>query len=818
MDIVMIQKRLNKIPTLILGVLTYLVFAQNASAQYRFDVWTTDDGLPQNSVSNILQTSEGYLWMTTFDGLVRYDGVRFKVFNRGNTPGIINSRFMNFFEDGNKNLWITTEESGITCYRNGQFTTYTTQDGLPHNRISRTLRLREDSLGIVINTDGGPVRWRDGKLFPYDPNEGDPYAARGFPARPGVLWCVDPSGLQRIENSQITATVKSQWSSPSEIRRIFETPGGTVWIAAWKNDEIWRLKDGQFTLMTGKDALPKKWVTSICEDKNGNTWFGISTGGLYLLRGDRFTRITTADGLSSNDINAIYEDREGNIWIGTAGGLNRLGGRIISSFSQKDGLAADNVYPIYQDRNGAIWIGTWQGLTRFSNGAFTNYSKTFSLENENITAICQDRSGALWIGTWSSGGVIQIRNGKVTSYAGLKNGLDTTHVIYEDRAGALWFGTHSGLIKYQDEVFTKYTRKDGLQGEIVYVLLEDRSGALWIGTEKGLAVYKGGEFRFYTATDGLPPFTIRSLYEDDSGVLWIGTYDAGLYRYSEGRFTSCTIRDGLFNNGVFQILEDARGYFWISCNLGIYRVSRKELNDFAEGRVSKITAIPYGKREGMLNQECNGGNQPAGIKAADGKLWFPTAKGVAVIDPEKVKVSFQPPTVVIDEVTIDKQVVNIKDGLRVEPGRENFEVAYAGLSFIDPQRIEFRYRLVGLDSDWIEAGARRTAYYSHVAPGTYTFEVMAANRDGVWSERPAQFRVVIVPPFWQTWWFALLAVSLMIAAAILLYRRRISALKQAHAAQQAFSKQLLESQERERQRIAAELHDGLGQSLLIIRH
>src|SRR5262249_9791614 len=223
-------------------------------------------------------------------------------------------------------------------------------------------------------------------------------------------------------------------------------------------------------------------------------------------------------------------------------------------------------------------------------------------------------------------------------------------------------------------------------------------------------------------------------------------------------------------NGVFQILEDTRGYFWISCNLGIYRISKNELDEFAEGRLAKVTAIPYGKGDGMLNQEGNGGNQPAGLRAADGRLGFPTAEAVAVVDPAKVEINSQAPTVVIDEVTVDNRTVNPGEELRIEPGRENFEVAYAGLSFIDPERVAFRYRLAGLDSDWIDAGTRRTAYYSHVAPGTYTFEVMAANRDGVWSDHPAQIRVVVVPPFWRTWWFTLLTSALLVATAISLYR------------------------------------------------
>jgi signal transduction histidine kinase len=317
-------------------------------------------------------------------------------------------------------------------------------------------------------------------------------------------------------------------------------------------------------------------------------------------------------------------------------------------------------------------------------------------------------------------------------------------------------------------------------------------------------------------SDGLASDHVRSLYEDGDGILWIGTYDGGLSRLKDGRITTYTTNDGLFNNGVFQILDDQRGNFWMSSNLGIYRASRQELNDFAEGKIHAINCISYGKRDGMLNAECNGGTQPAGVRTRDGRLWFPTQIGVAVIDPANVPFNSEPPPVLIEDFVIDGVPAKINGALTIVPGHESFEVHYTGLSFVNPERIHFRYRMDGLDKDWVEAGTRRAAFYSHVPPGAYRFNVVAANADGVWNLVGASIQVTVVPPFWRTWWFSLVIVAGLCALAFVLYRRRVSMLKRETAAQEAFSRQLIESQETERKRIAAELHDSLGQSLSII--
>jgi signal transduction histidine kinase len=390
--------------------------------------------------------------------------------------------------------------------------------------------------------------------------------------------------------------------------------------------------------------------------------------------------------------------------------------------------------------------------------------------------------------------------------------------IYEDRAGRLWIGTQKGLCLFQDGRFRVYTTNEGLANDRVISILEDRQGNLWLGTFEGLSRYSDGEFISYSQTDGMPESTVRTIYEDQSGSIWIGTYDTGLYRFKDGKFAACRTKDGLFNNGVFQILEDSRGNFWMSCNLGIYRVSKQQLNDFADGKIRSVDSISYGRRDGLLNPECNGGYQPAGIRSRDGKLWFPTQEGVAVVAPEALPVSTIPPPVVIEELLIDNTPTAFQEAVKILPGKESFEIHYTALSFIMAERIGFKYKLVGLDSNWVEAGTRRTAYYSHVPPGRYTFLVIAANRDGIWNQQGAALTVEIVPPFWQTWWFQTLVGMSIALAAFLLIRWRLTVLKQSHRAQERFSRQLIESQESERKRIANELHDSLGQSLIIIKN
>jgi signal transduction histidine kinase len=400
------------------------------------------------------------------------------------------------------------------------------------------------------------------------------------------------------------------------------------------------------------------------------------------------------------------------------------------------------------------------------------------------------------------------------------------HVIRGDRAGNLWFGMESGagLYRLRDGALTHYTTRDGLAGDSVGAIHQDRGGRLWVGTDRGLSRFTGAEFETPIEAEGLSSASIRDFYEDAAGVLWVGTQEQGIYRLAGDpkgtKVTRYTTEQGLHSDRIDLILEDDLGFFWMSCHLGYIRVRKQELEDFAAGRVSSITSTWFGKAHGLLNEENGAFAEPVGhgFKARDGKLWFATREGIAVVDPKAVPFNPTPPPVVIEECLLDRRPAEFENGLRISPGQENLEINYTALSLVKSEQIRFRYKLGGLDRDWVEAGTRRTAYYSHIPPGEYVFTVVAANSDGVWNTAGRSLGVVALPPFYRTWWFTSLAALSIIAAVFLAFRYRVAQLHRKHELQQAFSRQLIESQEQERKRIAAELHDGLGQNLILMRN
>jgi ligand-binding sensor domain-containing protein/signal transduction histidine kinase len=802
-----------------------LFAAPLARAQYRFDSWTTDNGLPQNSVRAILQTRDGYLWLATSDGLVRFDGVHFTIFNKGSSPGINSNRFSCLSEDSAGVLWAGTEDGGLTRYQDARFRSYTTADGLPNNRVEG-VRAEQDGQ-LTIATMSGLMEYANGEFVPYKPKAGEPPDSFGYRDSSGALWYLDDDGLHRVSGGARTAYSTPDRLSSRDVRGvypdvndgIYEDREHSIWVATISKG-LFRLKDGTFTIYNERNGLHGS-LGPMCEDNRGNLWIGAAGGGLIRFKDGACATYAGGQSSFADKVKTIFEDREGTLWVGTiSGGLYRVTEKSITCLTKENGLAVDNVYPILEDHAGNVWIGTWDGgLSKYSGGTFSTYSRREGLLSYSVTALAED-ADHLWIGRL--GGAAFFDGSKIVDFSDkLPAQLQGTNIraIHRDRGGTLWFGTESrGLARYTADSVTVFTTNDGLAGNAVKAIIEDRKGNLWVATYGGLSRYTSGRFESWTEHDGLASNKVRALYEDADGVLWIGTYDGGLSRFENGEITTIKTNDGLFNNGVFQILEDDRGNLWMSSNLGIYSVSRVSLNDFAKGRSHRITCVPYGKYDGLVSVECNGGSQPAGIKTRDGKLWFPTQSGVAIVDPDNIPFNPQPPPVVIEGCSVDGKPVQGGGRVEIGPGTAGLEINYTALSFIKSEHITFRYKLEGLDRDWVDIGARRAAYYSYLPPGNYTFRVIAANTDGVWNLTGASIGVRVIPPFYRTWWFITLAALSVIGMGVVVYERRLHHLRRAKSAQEDFSRRLIDFQERERKRIAAELHDSLGQSLAIIKN
>lgn len=799
-----------------------------AQAQYRFDSWTAETGLPQNSVFSIIQTPDGYLWMTTFDGLVRFDGVKFTVFNKGNSKNLNSNRFTHLMTEDDGTLWIATENSGLMRYRDNQFQTFTTADGLPSNIIQYTQKDTDGSL--LIFTPFALTRLKDGRFSPVREQDYRDYGLYISPS--GAHWEINKSGITLEKNGG-----KTHFDLPFDRNRIasdrtfnyfffvpmFEDREGALWFAAAGN--LYKLKDNSVGVLTAADGMPGNRVEVIKQDANGDIWLGTADNGACRLAESRIVCFDTSDGLSSNHIKDILVDREGTLWLTTDdGGINRATKKAVAPFSTADGLLDKNVYPILEDDQDNFWIGTTSSLSRLQNGRIFNYTRGDGLLYEIVQSLFKDADGRLWIG--SIGGVEYLENGVFVDFTetlNLKIGDADFYDIHRDKSGVLWFATNKGLLKYENNRATRYTAADGLPNDEAGLIFERRDGTLWFGTQSGLARLQNNRFVSYTEKDGLAGNNIRAIYEDADGFLWIGTYDSGLSLFRAGKFTNFRQENGLFSNGVFAILPDAAGNFWMSSNQGIYRVSRRQLIDFADGQTAAINSVAFGKSDGMLNPECNGGRQPAGIAAKNGSLWFPTQNGAAIIDPQNVPFNPIPPPVVIESVLIDNVAVKPSAASKIPeytipPKQNNLEIAYAGLSYIKPEQVHFRYRLEGLDENWTEAGVRRTAFYPYLPAGKYVFRVIAANSDNVWNEEGAAISIVVLPPFYRTWWFFLLVVLAVGAAILAAFKVRINRFERARLAQQDFSRRLINAHEAERSRVAAELHDSIGQTLAMIKN
>ena len=769
-------------------------------SQFNRQVWLTENGLPQNTVHSITQANDGYVWIATEEGLARFDGIKFTVFDKQNTPELKSNDIRVLLEDRRGALWIGTTD-GLVRLLDSKFTPFTTRDGLPSNVIDALCEDHNGSLWVA--TAAGIAHLGDSVFTPATTSlEFPKNGIRSlFEDREGALWIGSSEGLAQYKNGAVAKYTTREDLANNSVVSVNQDRDGRLWVGTL--DGLSRLEGNHFVTYTTRDGLPNNRITSLTVDREGGVWIGTSVG-LSRFADKHFSNFRLGDGLANEIILSIFADREGSLWIGTeSGGLNLLKDKKFTTYTSKEGLSSDLVKSIYEDRRGNIWIGTnGGGLSLLKDGKFTTYTTADGLSSNVVLALSGDDNGNLWVGT--PDGLNRFKDGKFKTFTaadGLAN--DFVRSIYADHRGNLWIGTRGGLTRLTGERFDIYTTADGLPNDFAGTIYEDAQGNIWIGTLGGLSKFKDEKFTTYTTRDGLSSDVVISLHEDADGALWIGTSGGGLNRLKQGKFVVYTTRNGLPDDVVYGILEDHQNSLWLSSSKGIFRLSKKELDEFANGTVASITPVLYGPADGMITRECSGGGHPAGWRSADGKLWFSTIKGVAMIDPEKIKLNDQPPPVAIEELRIDDESISPRQTIELAPGKSRLEFYYTALSFVAPEKVRFKYKLEGFDKDWVDGGTRRIANYTNLRPGRYKFRVIASNNDGLWSPTGAAFDLYLKPHFYQTYWFYALGTLVLAMIVWQLYRFRIRRVESQFAA-------VLQ----ERNRIAREIHDNLAQEML----
>jgi signal transduction histidine kinase/ligand-binding sensor domain-containing protein len=782
------------------GLLTSLwiapVHGETYPTQYLPTVWQTEQGLPQNSVTALVQDPNGYLWIGTFGGLAHFDGARFQILSAGSTWKIENNNILSLYQTPSGVLWIGTLTGGVFRLENGAATKYTDVDGLPSKFVSS---IRGDSEGKVwANTSGGIARFDGTKWAAYPTHRGRAVREFYLQARDGSMWFRQGEEVMRFGADGFLATWHPR--KPS-VFLIHEARDGSVWIGARNEYRLVRYSQGVFSDVPLPPLSHREWMDKfpeylliMAENIDGELLL-ITPDGLFRTAGAALSPPETIS-LPANPgelpkVRSLVVDREGDMWVGTMGkGLVRLRKAPLTAFGKGEGLTDASFNAVFQDREGRIWMGG-DSLYWFDGRRFQRVPGV-----GDILSIAQTADGDLWFGGY--GGLYRWRAGTVTHF---DVEASPVRCIYQDREGTLWFGGpteqhRGGLYRFREG---KEDRIPGISS--VQYITGDRDGNAWAATNEGLYQVRDGEPFLSEPSRNLPGL-ITSFYPDSTGALWLVTYGRGLFRFKDHQAKVITAKDGLPDDTLVRAVEDREGNLWLSSNRGIYRLGLKELSDFADGKIHSVSAISYGLGEGMRSSECNGG-EPGAWKTLDGRIWFPTMRGVVAIDP--LAGNRLPPPVVLEEASADK-VTLARDGrTSASPGNNTFDFRFTALALSAPEKIRFKYRLEPFDEDWVDAAGGRTAHYTNMAPGTYSFHVIAANSYGVWNEQGASLGFVLLPHFYQTnWFYALCTIGLM-ALLWMLHQYRLRQL------QRMFNLRL-EGRVEERTRIARELHDTLLQS------
>jgi ligand-binding sensor domain-containing protein len=720
------------------------------------DSWDGSDGLPHIRIRAIIQTRDGYLWLGTGNGLVRFDGVNFKTFDV-NSGSLKDNEIGGLVEGDDGALWIGTYGGGLTRYQDGQFTTFTTADGLPDNSVRR---LDKDRAGnIWMATPRGVGCFSRGKFTTFTTRDG---LAGDFIV---ALSAQCPQGILAVTAGQLCRLVKGRFITETGA---LETADGridsmvcgmddSVWMT-FENSRIKSWKDGRMTTYTQANIKSSR-PGAIYENPQTNIWVG-TRDGLVRYHEGRFEALTTpAARAKLGVVESFCADREGNLWLGTeANGLVRL--RVVAArmLTAEDGLAETSTRCVYRDRHGDLWVGCYLGFSRLSQGSVSAVKQLAGNPISTVTSIGEDLQGRIWL---ACGGRLLVGNkDQFAPLPGWTNVFDIK-VIVRDRRGNMWVGTDGdGLFRFSGDQMTAYRTRDGLINNQIRAIFEDRNGVIWVGTTTGLSRLQNGKFTNYSTHEGLSNNRIMCLGEDTNGNLWVGSR-GGISRFREGHFTNLGQAEGLPDDYVFNLLDDGRGRFWLSSGRGICHVDQADLNAVADGRKTKVETALLGYREGVRNASLVAGTQPNACVGEDGRLLFCSLNGLVEVSPIEERPNLLPPPVYLQQVLINNENQSVAARPALPPGACELEIHYAALSYVAPEKVLFKYRLEGLDPDWVEAGQRRFANYAHLPPGSYRFHVIACNNDGRWNTRGAVYSFRVPPRFYQTDWFPALVLALL---------------------------------------------------------
>ena len=725
--------------------------------RYMLDQWQADEGLPHSAVTTIFQGQDGYLWIGTGAGLVRFDGIRFVNIFEQKAPFLADSYVWSISEDKNGILWVGSS-NGLIKYENHQVELFTTEHGLPSNFVRSLLHDNEDRLWV--GTYGGGNCLFDvptdscQQIEPHDEGD-DQFVNKLIQDRDGVIWVGTDAGVLLWSDEQWT-NFAGEGELQDQVKALVEDGEGRIWIGTSAGVYLRTPTDDLMPALSDGNPIPA--VRSFLQDREGNLWVGTESSGLHKFSGGDLTQIDVDWELTNSYIYDIFQDKEGSIWIGTnGGGLNRLKTRRVHVYGTPEGLPDNIVNSILEDSKGAFWFATSNGLARLENQTITLFDEDDGLVSDRILSLAEDQEGGIWVGT-NGGGVSRWYNGgfeSITSQDGLLS--DVVFSTLVDSKGELWVGTTRGLNRVNVDQITSYTVEDGLPNGFPVVIREGLEDDLWIGTDAGLAHFREGTFRIYTEEDGLPHNAIRALYFDSQGILWIGTR-GGLGRLVGDRFESFTTYKGLPAHVIYHIDADNVGNLWLNTGRsGILRIPIQQFDELMSGNRAEINPLVLDRSDGMRSIDGIGGFQPAGLKDSNGRIWFLTHGGAVVVNPNEITPDPYQMPVHIEEVIGDSNSIVPQAGRVTIPyGTNRVTIRYTGLSYLNSNRLLFSTQLEGLEENWSyevnEGGFSRMREFSRLAPGTYTFRVRGANRDGVWSSNEAAMRLVVPFPWWRTRW------------------------------------------------------------------